>query len=190
MGAVAGVLHAHPRAADLKRSGLLFSSAALGLLGAPLLTAFVQAAEKAVPGDIAILNAAIELERAGIKAYDDAGATGLLSAHVATVAATFRADHMAHRDALIAAVKAGGGAPTSATAQLEYPPLKTEHDILAFAKSVEEKAASTYLSVLPDLTDRTLAQVAGAILGVETTHVALLAQALDQFPAYPGGFVK
>src|SRR6185312_1203243 len=67
---------------DVKRSHLLFSSAALGLLGAPILTAFVRAAEKAVPGDIAILNTAIELERAGIKAYDDAGATGLLSGHV------------------------------------------------------------------------------------------------------------
>ncbi|MDQ2992319.1 MAG: hypothetical protein M3R30_05810 [Candidatus Eremiobacteraeota bacterium] len=61
------------------------------MLDAPLLTAFVRAAEKAGPRDIAILNAAIELERTGIKAYD-ASAVGLLSAHIVTVAGAFRAD--------------------------------------------------------------------------------------------------
>lgn len=156
----------------------------------PLLTALVEAATTADATDLATLNAAIELERAGIKAYDDAAATGLLSGHLADVAARFRLDHVAHRDALIAAVKAGGGMPSEKVAKLTYPALKNAKDILAFAKTVEELAASTYLSVVPEFKDRRLAGVAASILGIETTHVAVLASALDQFPAYAGAFVQ
>jgi rubrerythrin len=60
--------------------------------------------------------------------------------------------------------------------------------VLRFARATEQKAAATYLSVVPELKDRKLAEVAAAILGVETTHVALLAQALGEH-AYPSGFV-
>lgn len=168
---------------------MLASSTAIAVLGLPLLARLVDAATLANPSDLQILNSAIELERAGIKAYDDAAATGLLSQPVAKVAAQFRRDHAAHRDALVAAVNAGGGTPSRATAQLTYPPLETQADILTFAKSVEEKAASTYLSVIPDLNDRRLAGVAASILGIETTHVALLARALGEFPAYGSAFV-
>lgn len=172
------------------RKKVLFSGAALGLLGSALLTTLVEAAQAASPDDIAVLNSGIELERAGIKAYQDAAATGLLSKDILSIALGFMRDHEAHRDALVAAVKAGGGTPSPKTVPLNYPPLKSQADILHFAKSVEEKAASTYLSVIPELKDRQLAQVAASILGVETTHVALLAQALGETPAYKSGFVS
>ncbi len=155
-----------------------------------LLDRFVARAAAADPKDMATLNAAIELERAGIKAYDDAAATRLLSPGVLKVATLFRGDHVAHLAALTAAVRAGGAIPSTATAKLDYPQLSSEKDVLAFARDVEEKAASTYLSVLPDLRDRDLAQVAASILGVETVHVGILAQALGAFPPYPSGFVK
>lgn len=171
------------------RAGFLGAGTATALIGSSLLGDFVLAASKADPNDLATLNAAIQLERAGIKAYDDAAATGLLSGRVLAVALGFRSDHMAHRDALIAAVNAGGGVPTTETAHLDYPKLATRDDILRFAVSVEEKAASTYLSVIPDFVDRTLAQVAAAILGVETTHVALLSEALGAERPYPSAFV-
>lgn len=150
---------------------------------------FAEAATKANPDDLMMLNSAIELERAGIKAYDDAAATGLLAPGVLAVALGFRADHVAHRDALSAAVRAGGVALTTKTAAIVYPPLHTQADILTFALSVERQAASTYLSVIPDLSDRNLAQVAGAILGVETTHVSKLSDVLGAGPPYPQGFV-
>jgi len=76
------------------------------------MTTFVAAAEKADPGDMATLNAAIALERAGIKAYVDAAATGLLPKEILAIASGF-----------------------------------------AFALVVERKAASTDLSVIPDLKD-------------------------------------
>ncbi|MDP9016854.1 MAG: ferritin-like domain-containing protein [Candidatus Eremiobacteraeota bacterium] len=173
----------------ITRGQVLFSGVALGVLGAPLLTQFVAAATNATADDLGILNSALELELAAIKAYADAAATKLLSKEVLAVALGFQRDHQAHRDALTAAVTAGGGKPSTKPALLEYPVLKTQSDILHFAKSVEEKAASTYLSVISEFTDRRLAQAAASILGVETTHVALLAQVLGELPAYKSGFV-
>jgi hypothetical protein len=171
-----------------RRQVFAFGSAA-GLIGAPLLIQLADAAQAADPADIDSLNAAIALERAGIKAYADAASTGLLSKPVLVLAGRFVADHTAHRDALIGAVRAAGATPTDAIAPIATPPLHTERDVLAFANVVEMKAASTYLSVIPDLKDRTLAGVAASILGVETTHVALLAAALDA-RVYATGFVS
>jgi hypothetical protein len=148
--------------------------------------AFQKAAVAATPGDLAVLNSAIPLERAGIKAYADAASLGILSPGVLAVAKGFMADHMAHRDALIAAVKAGGGVPTEDTVKLVYPSLKTEKDILVFAQSVERQAASAYLGVFPVLQDKALAKAAASILGVETMHVGILASALGQPQPYSG----
>lgn len=171
------------------RRRFIGSAAAIALVGIPLLREFADAATRANPDDLATLNSAIELERAGIKAYDDAAATGLLSPGVLQIALGFRSDHVAHRDALAAAVRAGGAFLSMNTAPIPYPPLHSEVDILRFALVVERQAASTYLSVIPDLHDRNLAQVAAAILGVETTHVSKLAEALGMPKAYPQGFV-
>ncbi len=170
------------------RRWLLGSGAAIAIVGIPMLDEFADAAAKANPEDLAMLNSAIELERAGIKAYDDAADTRLLSPRVLDVALGFRNDHVAHRDALSAAVKAGGAYLSTNTASIAYPPLHSQADILRFALAIEKQAASTYLSVIPDLADRRLAQVAAAILGVETTHVSKLADALGAH-AYPQGFV-
>jgi hypothetical protein len=174
---------------SLSRRLLLSFGSAVGLIGTPLLTQLAEAAQTADPADIDSLNVAIALERAGIKAYADAASTGLLSKPVLVLAGRFVADHTAHRDALIGAVRAAGFTPTDAIAPIVAPPLHTERDVLAFANVVEMKAASTYLSVIPDLKNRALAGVAASILGVETTHVALLAEALDT-RVYATGFVS
>ncbi len=174
---------------SLSRARFLIASG-IGASGLALLDRVVARAAGADPGDLSSLNAAIELERAGIKAYDDAAATKLLSPKIAAVAAIFKRDHQMHLAALIAAVEAGGGTPSTKTAKLHYPQLTSENGILYFAQDVEKKAASTYLSVIPELKDRDLAGVIGSILGVETVHVGALAQALGAFPPYPSGFVK
>jgi hypothetical protein len=173
----------------MNRTQLLGFGSAAAAFSPLLLSSFAAAAVTADPADIATLNAAIELERAGIKAYVDAAGTKLLSPGILAVAAGFIADHTAHRDALIGAVRAAGATPSPATAHLAYPPLASEKDIIAFAIVVEKKAAATYLSVVPDLKDRNLAGIAAAILGVETTHVALLENALGVTRTYPTGFV-
>lgn len=173
----------------MTRSALLGASSAIALVGMPLMTRLVNAAQGADPDDLQTLNAAIALERAGIKAYTDAAGTGLLTPAVLQVAQGFIADHSAHRDALVAAVTAGGGIPTTETLALTYPPLHSQADILEFALVVEQKAASTYLSVIPDLKNRELAQVSGSILGVETTHIYVLSAALGR-RAFPSHFAS
>jgi hypothetical protein len=173
----------------MNRTHLLGFGSAVAAFSPLLLSSFAAAAQSADPADIASLNTAIALERAGIKAYNDAAATKLLSPGVLAIAGGFILDHTIHRDALIGAVKAAGFTPTSDVAPIAYPTLASERDIIAFALVVEKKAASTYLSVVPDLKDRQLAAVAAAILGVETTHVALLSNALGNPRPYAGGFV-
>lgn len=163
---------------------------ALGAGVAVSLDRLVARADSVAHPGLDALNAAIELERAGIKAYDDAAATKLLSPDVLKLALLFRGDHSAHLAALIAAVRASGHLPSDKTAKLTYPPLTSQTDIVRFARVVEERAASTYLSVIPDLRDRDLAQTLASILGVETVHVGMLAQALGEFPPYPTGFVR
>jgi hypothetical protein len=169
--------------------GRLLTVAPASLIFTSGLVAMLQtAARGASKNDIDILNSAIPLERAGIKAYQDGAATGLLSAGVLEVAKGFMSDHMAHRDALIAAVKAAGGVPTDATTKLTYPDLKTQADILRFAESVERAAASAYLAAFTNLEDKNLAKAAVSILGVETMHAGVLTAALGQ-PAPYKGFV-
>jgi len=168
------------------RSELLRTVPVAALFAGGLVAAFQTVAVAATPGDIAILNSAIALERAGIKAYRDGAASGLLQPAVLEVAKGFMSDHMAHRDALIAAVKAAGATPTDATAQLTYPSLKSQADVLAFAESVEKQAASAYLAAFGQLSDRNLARAAASILGVETMHAGILAAALGQGAPYHG----
>ena len=171
---------------SINRLAMLRIVPATAVAAAGLVSAFQTAAYAATPGDIQILNSAIPLERAGIKAYQDAAATGLLAPAVLEVAKGFMSDHMAHRDALIAAVKAAGGTPSEATAQLAYPSLKSQAEILAFAESVEKQAAAAYLAAFSSLSDKALAKAAASILGVETMHAGILASALGQAQPYRG----
>lgn len=173
----------------ISRSSALGATGALAL-AAPLVFAnFAQAAARADAGDIKLLNTAIPLERAAVKAYADAAALKILSPSVLAVTNGFMADHQAHLDALVAAVTQGGATPSPDTAPLATPKLATESDILNFAYTVERLAASTYLSTIAQFRNRDLATTAAAIMGVETTHVALLAEALRKNPAYPSSFV-
>lgn len=150
------------------------------------MTMMIKEAEKCTPHDIKLMNGAIELENAGIKAYSDAFSLNLLSAPVLEVAKRFQSDHRAHAAALSAAVKAGGGTATTETLKIEYPPLNSEADILAFAEHVERAAATEYLTDIGKLSNPAMAKLMASILGVETTHVAILAAALKEDHPYPG----
>jgi hypothetical protein len=171
---------------DISRVRFLGAGTALAAFGPALLTPFIAAAAQASEGDVKILNTAIALERAGIKAYKDALKTGLLSPGVLTVAKGFMTDHLAHLAALTGAVKAAGQTPTSATTKITYPTLASEADVLQFAEGIEKGAVTTYLSVIAAFEDRNLAKVAASILGVEATHVSTLAAALKETTPYKG----
>lgn len=174
---------------NISRSSALGATSALAL-AAPLVFAnFARAAAKADASDIKLLDTAIPLERAAIKAYADAAGLNILSPSVLAVAKSFMADHQGHLDALVAAVTQGGATPTDETAKISTPKLASETDILNFAYTVERLAANTYLSTIAQFKNRDFATTAASIMGVETTHVALLAEALRKNPAYPTSFV-
>lgn len=174
---------------DVSRARFIISST-LGLGAALLFDRMVAQAASIVPGDLDTLNSAIEIERAAIKAYADAASTHLLVPAALHLAQLFSRDHAAHLAALSATVRSAGAVPSDKSLPLTYPAFASQADILAFARGLEEKAASTYLSVIPELKDRNLAGIAGSILGVETVHVGMLANALNEFPPYQDGFVK
>ncbi len=166
---------------------------ALGAVGAlsfaaPLLTRCAFAADRIDQGDLKSLGSELALERAAIKAYSDAAALNITSPAVLAVLNSFLTDHNAHRDAIIAAFTGSGQTAPDAAAPLDTPSLRTEADVLAFAYTIERSLADTHLSVVPLYKDRDYAKTAASILGVETTHVALLAQALGT-RVYASGFV-
>jgi rubrerythrin len=165
---------------QISRSKLLGTGTALAMIGPALLGPFIAAAEAASEGDIKILQSAATAERTAIKAYTAAAGTGLLSPPILSVAKGFMQDHMAHRDALEGAIKAAGMTPETGVMAITYPPLTSQSDILNFAETLERGAATAYLSNIPKFDDRSLAKVAGSILGVETTHVAILAYTLTK----------
>ena len=175
---------------NISRASALGAATAAVVAAPALFQRLALAASKADPADIKLLNIGIPLERAAIKAYADAAATNLLSPQVLVILKSFMADHQAHLDALAAAVTQGGATPSPDTATLTVPTLANELDILNFAYTVERLAASTYLSTIAQFKNRDLATTAAAIMGVETTHVALLAEALKKNPAYPSSFVS
>ncbi|MBC5822155.1 MAG: ferritin-like domain-containing protein [Candidatus Eremiobacteraeota bacterium] len=70
-----------------------------------------------------------------------------------------------------------------------HPPLHAEIDVLGFAYTIERMLADVHLAPVATYRNRDYAKTAASILGVETTHVALLAEALRRNPAYPSSFV-
>lgn len=173
----------------LSRAGAFGAATAAAFTAPSLITAFAEAAQKADSGDVKLLNTAIPLERAAIKAYTDAAGTNLLSPPVLAVVKAFMADHQAHLEGLVAAVTQSGATPSADTATVETPALANELDILNYVYTVERLAAGTHLGTIVQFKNREFATTAASIMGVETTHVALLAEALRKNPAYPSSFV-
>ena len=136
--------------------------------------------------DLHLLNEALAGEHFGIAAYDAALASGLLDEQTAAVAKAFQSDHMFHRDALTKQVMARGGEPVSPLGQdvyaMEYPPLTTAAQIVAYAIELEAGAARASVAVVANYEDRQLALLSAQIAGVEAQHWALLRAASGADP--------
>lgn len=133
---------------NISRATALGAATAAVVAAPVLFERLALAASKADPADIKLLNTAVPLERAAVKAYADADATNLLSPQARVVLKSFMADHQAHLDALVAAVAQGGATPSPDTATIPVPTLANELDILNYAYTIERLAASTYLSTI------------------------------------------
>ncbi len=147
------------------------------------------AAPKIDTGDVKALGASLAAERATIKAYTDIVAAKVASAPVLAVLNQFLTDHSAHRDALVEALTAAGQQSADTSPPADTPAMSAESDVLAYLYSVERTIALAHLTALPEFKDHDYVSLTGSIVGVETTHVALLAEALRKSPPYQSGFV-
>ena len=147
--------------------------------------------------DATIARTAASLENLAVTVYqtaiDNASKLGI-SAAVGSVAKLFQDHHRAHAAAFNAAATASGGkayTEPNPVALAEFKAtidgLKTETDVLKFARDLETIAAQTYQAVTPSLSTTTLRKSTMAIGGVEARHVALLATVLKE-TAVPGNF--
>jgi len=147
-----------------------------------LSTAFPSQAET---GDLAILNAAIDLENQGIWAYGVAG--GKLShtevgRTILALAQRNRADHVKHRDALIQAVRHLGGTPAPAKASYDLSSylqagegnLDSDANIGKLALALEVDAVLAYNAAFSQLSDRNLLVAAATIGPVEACHATAI----------------
>lgn len=175
------------RRAILLGAGKTLTIAGLGAFVGACATEFGGDEARAQPTsqDVEILNAAIALEHEGIAAYTIAAGSGLLQPSVVQIGVTFRGHHMAHRDALMAAVRKLGGAPAEPKSEADYiqalgvASLRNQADVLRLALRLERGAANAYLSLIPSL-GVDFHQVAARMAGDEAFHVAILANALGE----------
>ncbi len=173
---------------SISRANVLGAVCALGL-GASLGSGSASAAARVDGDDLKALAANLALERAAIKIYTDALAANVLSKPVAAVLTGFLADHSTHRDTIVAAYATAGITPGVDLAPIPVTTAHADTEYLAYLLGIERTLAFAHLGAVGSYKDRDFAQRSGAILGVETTHVALLSEALAKGPAYPGGLV-
>jgi hypothetical protein len=161
------------------------SSATTGEIAQAQTLAAQRSPQANVESDIAILNAAIDLEHQGVWAYGVAGGK-LSNTQVGTtilaLAQRNRADHMKHRDALMQAVQKLGG--TSAPAKESYDlssyldagegNLDSDANIGKLALALEIDAVLAYIAAFSQLSDRDLLAAASTIGPVEACHATAI----------------
>jgi rubrerythrin len=136
--------------------------------------------------DVEILNAALDLELRTVEAYK-VGAGRLRGARLAIVK-VFLEQEQAHADGLGTAIKDLGGTPNRAKSAYDFPPLRTEADVLRFALDLESTAIASYIDALPKLSDADLRATAASIITNEAEHMSVLLDALGRDPV-PAAFV-
>jgi hypothetical protein len=192
-----GELHSVAATAPGPSRRSLLGKAAVGGAGLAFASAFVPvgrllstaSAQGLTDVDIAVFAQSVEL--AAVEAYK-AGAP-LLSPEVLPVAQLFLGHHQEHAGAFgsLAGDKATGK-PNAALVKALTPTLsglKTQEDVLKFARSVEDQAAATYAFALTVLTTADAYKGTATILPIESAHSAALGLALGESPAdqFPTG---
>ena len=147
--------------------------------------------EKAMAGDVTILNTALGAEYEAVAAYQVGAESKLLQKPVLNLAVTFQSHHKEHAKVLSDTIKKLGGTPVAAKAKYDFPvgKLKTQADVLRFAAGLEKGAVSAYLGAVPLFENRDLAKAAASILGDEAMHWAVLRNALGEAPV-PAPFMS
>lgn len=160
---------------------------------------------QAEAGDLAILNAAIDLENQGIWAYGVAGkklSKTAVGKTVLTLGLRNQADHIKHRDALVGLVKTLGGTPAPANDSYDLSSyikagegnLDSDVNIAKLALALEVDAALAYIAAFSQLKDPNLLAAAGTIAPVEASHATAIRAAFialgDKIAYIPDAFIS
>jgi len=165
------------------RRNFVLTGAVTGVSSALTLSAILPS--HAENSDLAILNAAIDLENQGIWAYGVAGeklSQTDVGKTVLTLGLRNRADHIKHRDALVGIVKQLGGTPApeqknydlSSYIQAGEGNLDSDVNIAKLALALEVDAALAYIAAFSQLKSPSLIAAAGTIAPVESSHATAI----------------
>ena len=139
-----------------------------------------------IQNDLDLLNRSLGGEYFGIAAYQAALDSGLLEDGVAQVAKKFQSDHSSHAELIRGLIEGNGGTPVEPLAAgdyaKDYPPLGSQEDILRYAVTLEQSAASGHLSTVAQFKNPELAETAASISGDEAMHWSALLGALGENP--------
>lgn len=179
---------------------------AAGLAGAVLLAACGGDDEAGAPGeaeggdeadmDVVLARGAAATELAAVVAYQAAIDSGLVTTDaVGQAAALFQQHHREHAEALNAIVTDGDGqavdeALPAVQALLDHASFTDELTVVAFARTIEDAAASTYVAGASLLSTPDLRQTLMSIGGVEARHVTALDMATLALGAGPGAMFE
>jgi hypothetical protein len=152
-------------------------------------TVVALAADRIDGGDVKALNASLALERAAIKAYGDALAANILTPPVAAVLTRFQSEHTLQQNAIVRALTQASATVGTDVATMDPESFEAEADVLAYAYTLERSIANAYVTGISSYKNRDYATLSASILGVTTTHVALLAEALRRGAPYPTGLI-
>jgi rubrerythrin len=140
--------------------------------------------------DIAVLNAALDLEHTFVAAYGAAEA--LLPGEARGLVRDFRDQEGDHVYSLTQAIRDLGGRPNrprrAAQYRSDFPSLRTREDALRFALDLEMTAIAAYVDAVPKLTSGQLRATAASIVTTEAEHAAVLRGELGE-PQLPSAFV-
>jgi rubrerythrin len=174
-------IHGSTRGAFLLR-GAMAAGAALGAESVGPFVTRALAAGDATDADI--VNFALTLEHLETAFYADALKLGL-TGEAKTFAKQFGATEAQHVAALTATAKQLGVTP--AKRPTFTFPMKTQHDFLALATTLEDTGVSAYNGAAPAIKSKEVLGAAGTIVQVEARHAAVI-RMLNGEPPAPDAF--
>jgi hypothetical protein len=165
-------------------------------------TTSTQGGQQGASGDAAVASLAAGLEVLAVSTYKaalDAATAGKLGAVPpagATFVQTAMAQHQQHLDAWNKVLRSAGqpevtqpNAKLKPMVDAEFAKAKTFGDAAKLALTLEETAAATYLSAIPQLKDKAAINQAASIQAIDAKHAAILLYVLGMYPV-PDTFAK
>jgi hypothetical protein len=178
-------VHGMTRASFILKGALATGAA----FGAASVAPFVSNALAATAsGDLDILNFALTLEYLETVFYKHKAKDVGLSGEAQTLAELFAHEEQQHVDALIQAIKAGGGTPVKKPTFVF--PVTDQASFLKLAYVLENTGVGAYNGAGPSLQNKQLLAAAGSIVQVEARHAAAIGLLTNQSVVPNGGFDK